>query len=640
MNENVKTLAFIIVALAAVALAAFTAWSPGGAELAEDMRGQELFPDFKQPLDVASLEIITFDEDTATVHPFMVAEAEVKGKTYWVIPSHDNYPADAKDQVAAAAAGLMGLKALEVVSENIGDQREYGVVDPDSKTLKVGDTGVGRRVVMRDKAGKELLSLVIGKEVAGQAGQVYVRKPGEDQIYVVEARTDRLSTKFEDWIERNLLGINSWDIKQLWIRDYSVDLMNQELAQRGDARIEYDDAGQPRWKLLEARKFVLDPNNPEGDHFEPITLGADEELASAKLDELKTALDDLKIVDVAPKPAGLSADLKAAADFSNNREAVQSLARKGFYVAKLEGRVELFSNQGEIRVTMKDGVEYVLRFGDIAGRGAAKKDDKKDNGDENGEKSEEKDKTPGMNRYLFVMAEFNPNIIPKPQLEPLPELKPADKPAEEKAPAAEAKDAKPDEKKPDEKPADVKKENPDDKTTAEAKAVEAERKRIEVENKRKQDEYDRIVAEGKKRVEELNARFADWYYIIDDGVFRRIHLGREELIKKKEPKKPKDHAHDDEHAEGEHPSPETDEPPLPAAPVAPEQPDAPKAEQPKETTPPEAPKTEPPKEPAPAERPQAAPPKKPAPAEGPKTEPPVAPDPPPSAAAPVEKKQP
>ena len=46
-------------------------------------------------------------------------------------------------------------------------------------------------------------------------------------------------------------------------------------------------------------------------------MSADEELNAAKLDELKTALDDLKIVDVSRKPAGLSADLKAAADFTN-----------------------------------------------------------------------------------------------------------------------------------------------------------------------------------------------------------------------------------------------------------------------------------------------------------------------------------
>ena len=105
-------------------------------------------------------------------------------------------------------------------------------------------------------------------------------------------------------------------------------------------------------------------------------MTADEQLNAAKLDDLKTALDDLKIVDVSRKPAGLRADLKVMADFSSNAAAVQSLAKKGFYAARAEdgGPAELFSNEGEIHLVMKDGVEYVLRFGQIAGSGPAAKD--------------------------------------------------------------------------------------------------------------------------------------------------------------------------------------------------------------------------------------------------------------------------
>ena len=155
----------------------------------------------------------------------------------------------------------------------------------------------------------------------------------------------------------------------------------------------------------------------------------------------------------------------------------------------------MFSNEGEIRLVMKDGVEYVLRFGGIAGMGASKKD----------EKSKDKDKGGGLNRYLFIMVEFNPELIPKPDLEKLPPVK---KDAEEK----KSKDKKAEEKK---------------------KAETAERERIEKENKRKQDEYNQKIADGKKRVEELNARFADWYYVISDEVYHKIHLGHDEIYRKK-----------------------------------------------------------------------------------------------------------
>ena len=53
-------------------------------------------------------------------------------------------------------------------------------------------------------------------------------------------------------------------------------------------------------------------------------------------------------------------------DFLKNEEALQSLAQTGFQAVPLQEGVELLSNQGEIRCRTKNGVEYILRFGDIA----------------------------------------------------------------------------------------------------------------------------------------------------------------------------------------------------------------------------------------------------------------------------------
>ncbi len=331
MNENAKTLAFVAVAAAVVVLAIVSRPSlPVSSQ--EEAGNQPLYPRFTDPLTATSLEIVEYDEGRGEVYPFKVAQVERKGKNRWSIPSHDDYPADAKDQMASAAAGLMGLKPLEKVSDNEGDQREYGVVDPDSKALKLGQTGVGEKVVMKNKEGKELLALVIGKEVPGRPGLRYVRKVGQSPIYIVEVKTDKLSTKFENWIERNLLQINTFDMKQIQVGDYSIRPSSRGLAilQSGKMLIDYNDAGDPKWKMVEDRKFVQDPKTQEG-RWEPVKIAADEELNTAKLDELKTALDDLKIVDVNRKPAGLSADLKVAGDFAARSEAQKSLEERGFF---------------------------------------------------------------------------------------------------------------------------------------------------------------------------------------------------------------------------------------------------------------------------------------------------------------------
>ena len=104
-------------------------------------RGQKLFPDFSDPLSAASLEVFRYDEDTSTIRPFKVAK--VNG--VWSIPSHSNYPADAREHMAEAATALLDIKILNVASTSPGDQELYGVVAPDPKKLRQGAPAWARR---------------------------------------------------------------------------------------------------------------------------------------------------------------------------------------------------------------------------------------------------------------------------------------------------------------------------------------------------------------------------------------------------------------------------------------------------------------------------------------------------------------
>lgn len=564
MNDNLKSVVFVAAALVvtAVAWAVHRSTLPTD-ELAE-YRNQPLFPDFSDPLRATSLEIIKYDENKGEAKPFQVAQ--VKGR--WCIPSHADYPADAKDHMVQAATSVMGLIALDVVSRDRRDHSLYGVVDP-GESIEPGAKGVGTRVVLKDKDGQTLIGLVIGKEAGTsrdsdeQKDLRYVRKIGEDPVYLVKLNPDKLSTDFADWIEKDLLKLNAWDIKHVAIQDYSFDirptpdgLIEPRMDQRAVIRLEHNDTGDPRWKLTEA-VLVQDgkPVRPQ--------LGPDEELNTKKLDDLKYAVDDLKIVDVAKKPPVLSGSLRATGKMKLDRNSVMSLADRGFYLVQTEQGMELFSSEGEIRVTTKDGVQYVLRFGRIASaetHSAATKDQgekdetpkpeaKKESGKtEKGKKPEAKDEqkpdtskesgstTASVNRYLFVMAQFDPSVIEKPKLEPLPpepKTEPAKEPASKEAKKEEA--AKPEGQKEQGKPEEGKKEEEAKKEEAKPDP-KAERERIEKENKQKTDEYNKKLEEGKKKVEELNARFADWYYVISDEVYQKIHLGYKDIVQKKEKK--------------------------------------------------------------------------------------------------------
>jgi len=59
----------------------------------------------------------------------------------------------------------------------------------------------------------------------------------------------------------------------------------------------------------------------------------------------------------------------------------------------------------------------------------------------------------------------------------------------------------------------------------------AEREKLMKEYQRKLDGWKADRKKAEDKVKELNFRFADWYYVISEDEYKKIHLGRKELIK-------------------------------------------------------------------------------------------------------------
>jgi len=496
-----------------------------------------LFPALTDAEKAASLEIIRYDDELATLYPFKV----VKSGGVWVLPSHQNYPADAKDQLAAAATELVDLKALDVVSERAADHEIYGVIEPDQEKIKPGMTGIGQLIEIRDLSGSKIARLVVGKEdkqagVGGGSRRLrFVRKAGQDPVYRVELDTSKFTTQFGDWIEKDLLKLTPWDVRSVELDNYTLAAVESdgrlEVRQQRNEKIQlaYNDK-ESSWQLASLETF------PNKDSSEPVSeeLKDNEEIDSTKLNDLRNALGDLQIIDVARKPAGLSADLKAAESFVNDVEAVSSLQQRGFLPLPSGA---ILSTEGQTVIGMKDGVEYILRFG--AGTTVTKAGEA--GVGEDGDAAEASAETAA--RYLLVMAQFNEGLLEKPELTELPSLPGEDKKDADSGEQSEdqkgedkkaEKEASSDEKEsadPDVTAADLLKQA-DEAEAAMQKAIEA-RRQVERENRRKQESFDEKVVEGKKRVEELNGRFADWYYIVSDEEFKKIHLNREAVIKAK-----------------------------------------------------------------------------------------------------------
>ncbi|MFP6899796.1 MAG: peptidylprolyl isomerase, partial [Opitutales bacterium] len=466
------------------------------------------------------LQIVEFDEDKGQAENFEV----VSTADGWFIPSHENYPADADNQLEDVASMLIGVTKLGVESEDKGSHKDYGVANPEN--AQPGSLGVGKLVRLA-KDSDTLAELIIGKSFEAPAGVdstrtlYYVREPGKDRVYSADIRNvDDVSTKFVDWVEKDFLDLDKWDVKQVHFDNYDFDEsqrdINKAKRQIGKYTLAYADGN---W------------TSPD------LKMADGESLDTDVLDKLKDALDDLEIIDVKAKPDYLVGSLKKGNEFhdlKNERQLMgiaQSLSSKGFYVAQraLPGGqigLEVVSNKGEIHVGMKDGVEYVLRFGEVY----------------LGEEAE--GNATGDSRYLYALARVNPSLLEAPQLEPIPPPLPPraippspdnnatkNNPPGNKGPEGEKGPA-------DGKATELEAPPPPD-ANATAAYEQARAKRageiagIKARNAAKQKEYNDKLKKAKKRVDELNTRLAPWYYVISNEVYDKIHLERKDFVARK-----------------------------------------------------------------------------------------------------------
>ncbi|QDT10071.1 DUF4340 domain-containing protein [Planctomycetes bacterium K23_9] len=415
MNELKKTGIFWAVTAVMLLIATVIAWPTSDnadPNSLSELVGEPLIPKFKDPLTVASMKIVSFDEAEGTLSNFEVAKDTESGD--WTIVSRKGYPADAVEQVTNAANSLISLKVLDVVPCTREDHDDLGVVEPKLEELNVGDEGVGRLVTFRDTDKKVVASLIIGDSVKDAPEQINVRIPGQDPVYIVALDDKPLTTRFQDWIEEDLLKLSSIDVDAMQVKDYSASLgQGGQISLQRNYSAEFEKDGA-QWTLAKLQEY--DPKRPTAPPKD-VEVKADQKLDTAKLNEIQNALDDLKIVNVLRKPDGMSANLRASEDFLSDQKAVASLAGRGFYPVQLtqESGTEILSANGELSVGLKDGVEYVLRFGNIAGLSQEDPDAEAEVGEE-GKKS-----VTGVNRYLLVTTRVNEEKFPVPVLKEVPQ---------------------------------------------------------------------------------------------------------------------------------------------------------------------------------------------------------------------------
>ncbi|QDU36636.1 hypothetical protein Mal4_09240 [Maioricimonas rarisocia] len=552
INQTTRTIAFVCVAVVSVAAAAVTHVFTRPPQLAEfsDV-GTEFFPEFAEPTKATALRVATYSTEKGRADVF---DVEFKNGL-WRIPSHHNYPADGEEQLARTATSVVGIERGALVSTSKDDHRRLGVVDPlDDSTS--GPQGKGDRITLLE-GDTVLVDYIIGEKKEDAENTYYVRRADEDRTYLADLDIE-ISTRFADWIEADLLQLERNNVVEMVADRYTVD--------------------ESRGVIEKTEVNTVKRPTPTGSWTLEGLEESTEQLKTSVVNTMLTALDDMKIVGVRPKPAGLSADLKKNEGIALDLLTESDLAARGFY---FHPQLGLVSDEGEFRVGTNDGVLYNMRFGSLFtgsdveieigkedGKDASKEDDTEDasakeeneDADEaaDGQEEEAEDEESGLNksRYVFITVHFDKSLIgPEPQkpTEPTP---PVDAGSDDETgkPDEQASSDSDVEASAEEENADADADEAESETDAgdtDGNADEAEDAKPDpqaeyeaAKQKYEQDlkayesaqaEYERKLEEGRDRVKELNDRFADWYYVISADLFEDLSVKREDLVEPAEP---------------------------------------------------------------------------------------------------------
>ena len=225
---------------------------------------------------------------------------------------------------------------------------------------------MGTLVRLNDASGDALVNIVVGnevKKVGDVSGQRYVRRADQDRVYIVRVDPNEMSTQFKDWITEDLLKLSASDIKQLTLNDYAIieQFGRAGIVPRSESTFDKDGTD---WKVVSIKE-----RDDESRDLKDRKLSKEEEIDNGKLGDLTRAMADLKIVNVHRKPESLAAALRQGQLVGNDQESFVALQKHGFFPDIREGKIHIFSDQGEVSAGLESGVEYVLRFGRTAGLG-------------------------------------------------------------------------------------------------------------------------------------------------------------------------------------------------------------------------------------------------------------------------------
>ncbi|MDA1090365.1 MAG: DUF4340 domain-containing protein [Proteobacteria bacterium] len=138
----------------------------------------------------------------------------VKGEGGWTMKERDGYAA----RQVRVQRTILGLAQLRLWEPKTRIKKKFA-------KLELQDLGAegaqSRKVQLLDAGGAVLADLIVGRRRQSlpgtTTGGVYVRKPDSDQTWLAAGITD-ITKDRENWLERNIVNIESFRVKNITIR--------------------------------------------------------------------------------------------------------------------------------------------------------------------------------------------------------------------------------------------------------------------------------------------------------------------------------------------------------------------------------------------------------------------------------------
>jgi hypothetical protein len=198
-----KTLIILLAIACTLSLFAIFISSRSKPEKKQSALGQKLFDSL--PVNEIAAITISSPEDTVLLE---------KGKSVWIVKNRFNYPADFA-MIADLIKKIKGIKigrSFEASAETIS---RLALHPPDQS--EVDQDHQGTHIVIENRERNILTDIILGKarEVTSGTGGHYIKSTKTSKVYLVDRDFKFLNTKPSEWLDKDLMDIESENIAKV-----------------------------------------------------------------------------------------------------------------------------------------------------------------------------------------------------------------------------------------------------------------------------------------------------------------------------------------------------------------------------------------------------------------------------------------